>query len=88
MTAASSASDARNPDGAGDGMGANVSVDPEGYFHDTQKTPKFRIHKTDALLFPWCMDYPEPREDGRVGIACSRFEYAVKEFINAVGGDR
>lgn len=41
---ASSAGDARNPDGAGDGMGRNVSGVPEGYFHDTQKTPKFRIH--------------------------------------------
>lgn len=43
MTAASSASDARNPDGAGDGMGANVSVDPAGYFHDTKKTPEWLL---------------------------------------------
>ena len=42
-TPASSAGDARNPDGVGDGMGANVSVDPEGYFHDTKKTPEWLL---------------------------------------------
>lgn len=41
MTAASSASDARNPDGAGVGMGRNVSGDPGDNFRDTQKTPKW-----------------------------------------------
>lgn len=45
---ASSARGARNPDGVGDGMGRNVSGDPAGYFHDTQKTLKDRSGLTDT----------------------------------------
>lgn len=47
-------------------------------------TGRFRIHKIDDGIFPWCMDYPEPREDGRIGISCSTFEFAVAEFVRAV----
>lgn len=45
---------------------------------------KFRIHKTGAPHFPWAMDYPVGfRDDDRLGIACSTFEIAVAEFIDA-----
>ena len=43
---------------------------------------KFRIHKTGDPVLPWAMDYPEPRPDGRIGIACSTLAFAIAEFID------
>lgn len=44
---------------------------------------RFRIHKTDAPVFPWAMDYPAGFSDGPCGVACSSFEFAVAEFVKA-----
>ncbi|KWX66821.1 hypothetical protein [Mycobacterium sp. NAZ190054] len=46
---------------------------------------RFRIHKTDAPGFPWAMDYPDgfTAPGGPLGVACTTFEYAVAEFIDA-----
>ncbi len=45
---------------------------------------RFRIHKTESPVLPWVLDYPKGFADnGCVGIACSSFERAVAEFIDA-----
>ncbi|GAS92668.1 hypothetical protein [Mycolicibacterium brisbanense] len=45
---------------------------------------RFRIHKTDDPIWPWRMDYPEPRSDCRLGVACSTFDVAVEELVKAL----
>jgi hypothetical protein len=47
---------------------------------------RFRIHKIDGEhTFPWMMDYPDGFVEfgGPRGVACSRFSFAVDEFIRA-----
>lgn len=44
---------------------------------------RFRIHKTDSSFLPWEMDYPDGFSDGPKDVACSTFDFAVAEFVEA-----
>lgn len=48
-----------------------------------RKTDRFRIHKTDAPVFPWRLSYPADFSVRLSGISCSSFDVAVAEFIAA-----
>lgn len=71
MIAARNAGDARNPDGAGDGMGRNASGDPGDNFHNTQKTLPWAMNPAADYLTDTRMQWTRAQDQAHPDRPCA-----------------